>query len=72
MRIIEPPVAPFLPDAPLAMVERTIRDWPLRYGHYEVDGLSVWGTTARVLSQLGAVLAPVDQRPVDQAPADRP
>ena len=43
VRIIEPPVATFLPDAPLAMVERTIRGWPLRYGHYEVDGLSVWG-----------------------------
>ena len=71
VRIIEPPVATFLPDAPLAMVERTIRGWPLRYGHYEVDGLSVWGMTARVLSQLGAVLAPVDQGPVDQAPVDQ-
>ena len=34
-----------------------IGEWPLRYGHYEVDGLSVWGATARVLSQLGALLA---------------
>ena len=40
------------------MVERTIRDWPLRYGAYDVDGLSVWGATARILSQLGAVLRP--------------
>ncbi len=56
VRVLEPPVATFLPDAPLAMVERTIRGLPLRYGHYEVDGLSVWGMTARVLSQLGAVL----------------
>lgn len=56
-RILEPPLARFLPDAPIAVVERTIRDWPLRYGHYEVDGLSVWGATARVLNQLGAVLA---------------
>ena len=55
-RILEPPLARFLPDAPIAVVERTIRDWPLRYGHYEVEGLSVWGMTARVLSQLGAVL----------------
>ena len=45
-RIIEPPVARFLPDAPVTMVERTIRDWPLRYGSYELDGLSVWGATA--------------------------
>jgi 8-oxo-dGTP pyrophosphatase MutT (NUDIX family) len=56
-RIVEPPIARFLPGAPIAMVERTIRDWPLRYGSYEVDGLSVWGATARILSQLGAILA---------------
>ena len=56
-RILEPPLARFLPDAPIAVVERTIGSWPLRYGHYEVEGLSVWGATARVLSQLGAVVA---------------
>jgi 8-oxo-dGTP pyrophosphatase MutT (NUDIX family) len=56
-RIVEPPVAQFLPDAPIVMVERTVRDWPLRYGAYAVEGLSVWGATARVLSQLGAVLS---------------
>jgi 8-oxo-dGTP pyrophosphatase MutT (NUDIX family) len=55
-RIVEPPMARFLPDAPIEIVERTIRDWPLRYGAYEVEGLSVWGATARILSQLGAVL----------------
>jgi 8-oxo-dGTP pyrophosphatase MutT (NUDIX family) len=56
-RIVEPPMALFLPDAPIAIVERTIGDWPLRYGEYSIDGLSVWGATARILSQLGAVLA---------------
>ena len=56
-RIVEPPVATFLPGAPITMVDRTIGEWPLRYGTYEVDGLSVWGATARILSQLGAVLA---------------
>ena len=56
-RIVEPPIAQFLPDAPIEMVERTVRDWPLRYGAYAVEGLSVWGATARVLSQLGAVLS---------------
>jgi hypothetical protein len=55
--ILEPPMARFLPGAPIVMVERTIGQWPLRYGAYEVDGLSVWGATARILSQLGAVLA---------------
>jgi 8-oxo-dGTP pyrophosphatase MutT (NUDIX family) len=56
-RILEAPMAMFLPDAPFEMVERTVRDWPLRYGAYALDGLSVWGATARILSQLGAVLA---------------
>ena len=55
-RIVEPSVARFLPEAPVTMVERTVRDWPLRYGSYDLDGLSVWGATARILSQLGAVL----------------
>jgi 8-oxo-dGTP pyrophosphatase MutT (NUDIX family) len=55
--IVTPRVADFLPDAPFEIVERTIRGWPLRYGAYQVEGLSVWGATARVLSQLGAVLA---------------
>ena len=56
-RIIEPRIAAFLPDAPVEIVEQTIRGWPLRYGAYRVDGLMVWGATARILSQLGAVLA---------------
>jgi 8-oxo-dGTP pyrophosphatase MutT (NUDIX family) len=55
--IVTPRVADFLPDAPFEIVERTVRGWPLRYGAYQVDGLLVWGATARVLSQLGAVLA---------------
>jgi len=55
-RIVEPRMADFLPDAPFEIVERTVRGWPLRYGSYRVDGLSVWGATARILSQLGAVL----------------
>lgn len=57
-RILEAPLAVFLPDAPIEMVERTIREWPLRYGAYAVDGLHVWGATARILGQLGALLGP--------------
>ena len=56
-RIVEPPVARFLPNARIDIVERTIDGWPLRYGEYAVEGLSVWGATARILSQLGAILA---------------
>jgi len=55
-RIVSPPVATFLPAAPIRIVERTIGDWPLRFGTYDVEGLEVWGATARILSQLGAVL----------------
>lgn len=55
-RILTPPVEVFLPGAPVEIVERTIRDWPLRYGGYRVDGLHVWGATARILGQLGAIL----------------
>ena len=56
-RILEADVTAFLPNAPVEIVERVIRDWPLRYGGYRVDGLHVWGATARILGQLGALLA---------------
>jgi len=56
-RILTPPVSAFLPGAPIEIVERRIGDWPLRYGGYRIDGLHVWGATARILGQLGAVLA---------------
>jgi len=55
-RIVIPPVDTFLPEAPIRMIERTIDGWSLRYGAYDVERLSVWGATARVLSQLGGIL----------------
>lgn len=55
-RILVAPLRAFLPDAEIEVVERTVRDWPLRYGGYRIDGLHVWGATARILGQLGAVL----------------
>jgi 8-oxo-dGTP pyrophosphatase MutT (NUDIX family) len=55
-RVLEPPVEAFLPGAPIVMVERTVGEWPLRYGAYPVEDLLVWGATARILGQLGAVL----------------
>jgi 8-oxo-dGTP pyrophosphatase MutT (NUDIX family) len=55
--ILEVPVAAFLPGAPLLSVEREIRGHALRYAAYAVDGLAVWGMTARVLGGLGAWLA---------------
>lgn len=56
-RIVLAPVRAFLPDAEVEVVEAVVRDWPLRYGAYPVEGLRVWGATARILGQLGAVLA---------------
>jgi 8-oxo-dGTP pyrophosphatase MutT (NUDIX family) len=66
-RILEPPLRSFLPGAPIRMIERTVRDWPLRYGAYPIDTddgseLLVWGATARILGQLGAVLGATDPR----------
>ena len=37
-------------------MEAEIADRRLRYGAYPVDDLLVWGATARVLGQLGAIL----------------
>jgi 8-oxo-dGTP pyrophosphatase MutT (NUDIX family) len=56
-RIVEAPLAAFVPGARIEIVERTIRGWPLRYGAYPIDGLLVWGATARILGQLGAIVA---------------
>ncbi len=60
-RVIDARVARFLPDAPLLTVERDVREWRIRYGAYPLDdapdGLAVWGATARILGQLGGLLA---------------
>jgi 8-oxo-dGTP pyrophosphatase MutT (NUDIX family) len=56
-RVIEAPLAAFLPGAEIRIVERTIRDWPIRFGAYPVGDLLVWGATARILGQLAALLA---------------
>jgi 8-oxo-dGTP pyrophosphatase MutT (NUDIX family) len=65
-RIVHAPLAGFLPDAPVRIVERVVRDWPIRYGVFDVGGLSVWGATARILSQLGAVVAGPAGRAADE------
>jgi 8-oxo-dGTP pyrophosphatase MutT (NUDIX family) len=56
-RVIEAPLAAFTPGAPIEVVERDVRGWHLRYGAYPVEDLLVWGATARVLGQLGALVA---------------
>jgi len=54
--IVRAPLAAFLPDAPIEIVDTTIRDFALRFGAYPVAGHRVWGATARILGQLGALL----------------
>jgi 8-oxo-dGTP pyrophosphatase MutT (NUDIX family) len=54
--ILTPRLAAFLPGAPIVEVEDVVRGWPLRYGGYPVEGRVVWGATARILGQLGAVI----------------
>jgi 8-oxo-dGTP pyrophosphatase MutT (NUDIX family) len=58
--ILDPPLAAFLPDGELRLVERDIRGWQLRYAAYPLEHLNVWGMTARVLGGLGAWLARED------------
>jgi 8-oxo-dGTP pyrophosphatase MutT (NUDIX family) len=55
-RILEAPVRHFLPGAPIEVLERPMQDWTLRFGAYRVEQLVVWGATARILSQLGALV----------------
>jgi 8-oxo-dGTP pyrophosphatase MutT (NUDIX family) len=59
-RIVEAPVAAFLPDAEITVLEREVREWRIRYGAYSLpelgDGPAIWGATARILGQLGAML----------------
>jgi 8-oxo-dGTP pyrophosphatase MutT (NUDIX family) len=50
----------FLPSATIEIVETTVRttrgEFPLRFGAFPIDGHRVWGATARILGQLGAML----------------
>jgi 8-oxo-dGTP pyrophosphatase MutT (NUDIX family) len=61
-RVVQAPIEAFLPGAPIQTLERTVREWQIRYGAYALaeiadDGPAVWGATARILGQLGALLA---------------
>jgi 8-oxo-dGTP pyrophosphatase MutT (NUDIX family) len=54
--ILEAPVAAFLPDVAPRIIDPDPRGRPIRYGAYVVEGRIVWGATAAILGQLGAVL----------------
>lgn len=55
--IVEAPLAAFVAGAPIEIVDEVRSGWRLRYGSYAVGRHRVWGATARVLGQLGAILA---------------
>jgi 8-oxo-dGTP pyrophosphatase MutT (NUDIX family) len=54
--ILEAPVSAFLPDVAPVIIDPDPRGRPLRYGAYLVQGRIVWGATAAILGQLGAVI----------------
>ncbi|MGH2901071.1 MAG: NUDIX hydrolase, partial [Solirubrobacteraceae bacterium] len=58
--VIDARLSAFLPGAPIQTIERDVRQWRIRYGAYALeeiaDGPAVWGATARILGQLGALL----------------
>ena len=55
--IFRAPLAAFIRGAQIELVETEIRGFRLRFGAYPTNGLRVWGATARILGQLGALLA---------------
>ncbi len=54
--ILSVPVSTFLPGAPIRTVETERDGYRLRYGAFLFADHEIWGATARVLGQLGAVL----------------
>lgn len=56
-QLLRVPVRHFLPDATIEMVQEERDGWQLHYGAFPVEGHRVWGATAKVLGQLGALLS---------------
>jgi 8-oxo-dGTP pyrophosphatase MutT (NUDIX family) len=54
--IVRAPLAAFLADAPIELIETEVQGFPLQFGAYPTNGLRVWGATARILGQLGAII----------------
>ncbi|MDQ3449239.1 MAG: CoA pyrophosphatase [Chloroflexota bacterium] len=54
--ILSVPVSTFLPGAPIRIVETERDGYRLRYGAFPFGDHQIWGATARVLGQLGALL----------------
>lgn len=58
--VVWAPIDAFLPGATIEIIETTVRtsraDFPLRFGAFPIGEHRVWGATARILGQLGAML----------------
>jgi 8-oxo-dGTP pyrophosphatase MutT (NUDIX family) len=54
--ILEAPVTAFLPGVAPVIVDPDPHGRPIRYGAYLVEGRIVWGATAAILGQFGAML----------------
>ncbi len=54
--IVRAPLEAFRPSATIEIVEEPVSDFRLRYGAYPVNGFRIWGATARILGQIGALL----------------
>lgn len=54
--ILEVPVSAFLPDVRPVIIDPDPHGRPIRYGAYLVEGRIVWGATAAILGQFGAVV----------------
>jgi 8-oxo-dGTP pyrophosphatase MutT (NUDIX family) len=54
--VIHAPLAHFLPGAPIETTEEERSGRRFRYGYFPVGPYRVWGATARILGQLGAVV----------------
>jgi 8-oxo-dGTP pyrophosphatase MutT (NUDIX family) len=64
--VFDAPVDRFLPGAPLGRFEREVAPGlRIRYAAFDFEGHHIWGATARILGQLGAVLAPAVLAPAD-------
>jgi 8-oxo-dGTP pyrophosphatase MutT (NUDIX family) len=57
------PLDHFLPGAPIDVVEEERSGRQVRYGAYPVSGHRVWGATAKILGQVGALIGPADAPP---------
>ncbi|MBA3779047.1 MAG: CoA pyrophosphatase, partial [Chloroflexi bacterium] len=56
--LLEARIESFLSGAPIEQVEEERQGRPIRYGAYLVGGYRVWGATAAILGQLGAIIGP--------------